>query len=182
MVAPSPETILLVDGYNVIGAWPKLQKAQRHHGLEMARQDLIEVLASYAAFHGCQTKIVFDAQYQTRIANQEIVTEQLEVHFTDSGQTADTYIEIFCAQSRHQLTAFKRIIVATSDRDQKNTVKGYGAEWMSANQLIQDIRSTTSRIRDRTFRNPQSQRKLLSSAIDPIAKQKLERLRFGLDP
>ncbi len=182
MAAPSPESVLLVDGYNVIGAWPKLQKVQSHHGLDLARQDLIELLTDYAAFHGCQTKIVFDAHYQTRAANQEYITEQLAVHFTDAGQTADTYIELFCAQSRYELNAFKRIIVATSDRAQKNTVKGYGAEWMSATQLIQAVQSTRLRIRDRTQHASQRQRRLLSSVIDPIAKQKLERLRFGLDP
>ncbi len=174
--------MLLVDGYNVIGAWPTLQKAQRHYGLEIARQDLVEQLTGYAAFHGCQTRVVFDAYYQDRVTSQEVITAHLEILFTDAGQTADTYIELFCAQSRHHVTGFKRIIVATSDRDQKNTVKGYGAEWMSANQLIQDISATASRIRDRTHHSPYHQRRLLSSVIDPIAKQKLERLRFGLDP
>ena len=59
MVAPSPQTILLVDGYNVIGAWPKLQKVKEREGLEEARQGLIERLTNYSAFHGCPTKIVF---------------------------------------------------------------------------------------------------------------------------
>lgn len=181
MVAPSPDTLLLVDGYNVIGAWPKLQKAQQKVGFECARQDLIEALANYAAFHGCQTRIVFDAQYQAGASAKEVITERVDIYFTDAGQTADTYIELFCAQSRHQPTSFKRIIVATSDRDQRITVKGYGAEWMSANQLIQDIQFTASKIRDRTQSSVGS-RTLLSAFIDPVAKQKLERLRFGLDP
>ena len=182
MVAPSPQTILLVDGYNVIGAWPKLQKVKERQGLEEARQGLIERLTNYSAFHGCPTKIVFDAHYQQRMGMQEQITEHLEIHFTDAGQTADSYIEIFCAGARHRITEFQRIIVATSDRDQYLTVMGYGAEWMSSHLLIQNIKHTQAKIRDRTKKPKKNSRQLLSSVIDPESKRKLERLRFGLDP
>ena len=182
MVAPSPQTILLVDGYNVIGAWPKLQRKKEKEGLEEARQALIESLTSYSAFHGCPTTIVFDAHYQQRMSAKTQITDEVEIHFTDAGQTADSYIEFFCAQSRHTINEFRRIIVATSDRDQYLTVMGYGAEWMSSNQLIRNIQMTLGKIRDRTKKPKKSSRQLLSSVIDPESKRKLERLRFGLDP
>lgn len=181
MVAPSPNTILLVDGYNIIGAWPRLQRQQRQEDLEAARDSLVEALTGYSAFHGCPTQIVFDAQYQQAVGTHTQITDQLEVHFTDSGQTADTYIEWFCSQARHTINEFQRIIVATSDRDHRLTVTGYGAEWMSAHQLIQGIEMTLGKIRDRAKHSKHS-RQFLSSLIDPEAKQKLERLRFGLDP
>lgn len=181
MVAPSPETILLVDGYNVIGAWPTLKRRQESEGLEAARHHLIESLTGYCAFYGCPTRIVFDAHYRTGMKSQEQITDELEICFTESGQTADTYIELFCAQARYTAAKFQRIIVATSDRDQRLTITGYGAEWMSSHQLIQGIEMTLSRIRDRGRRPKGNSRQLLSSLIDPEAKQKLERLRFGLD-
>ena len=182
MVAPSPETILLVDGYNVIGAWPRLKQRQEKESLESARHHLIEALTGYSAFHGCPTRIVFDAYYQPGMKSQEQITNELEIHFTESGQTADTYIEVFCAQARYRISEFQRIIVATSDRDQRLTVTGYGAEWMSSHQLIQGIEMTLNRIRDRTKQPKKNSRQFLSSVIDPEARQKLERLRFGLDP
>jgi len=37
------------------------------------------------------TQIVFDAQYQNTGSNQEIITQNLSVYYTDFGQTADTY-------------------------------------------------------------------------------------------
>lgn len=182
MVAPSPNTILLVDGYNIIGSWPRLARQQRQVDLEAARHSLVEALTGYSAYHGCPTRVVFDAQYQSGMATRNQITDELEVHFTEAGQTADTYIEWFCSQSRHTINEFQRIIVATSDRDHRLTVTGYGAEWMSAHQLIQGIEMTLGKIRDRAQRSKVNSRQFLSSLIDPVAKQKLERLRFGLDP
>ena len=53
---------------------------------------------------------------------------------------------------------------------------------MSSHQLIQGIEMTLNRIRDRTKKPKANSRQFLSALIDPEAKQKLERLRFGLDP
>ena len=43
---------LLVDGYNMIGAWPSLVKVRQRHGFEAARQELIELLVNYSARKG----------------------------------------------------------------------------------------------------------------------------------
>ena len=39
---------LIVDGYNIIGAWPELQ-ALKEENLEYARARLIEILSAHAA-------------------------------------------------------------------------------------------------------------------------------------
>ncbi|MHC5729642.1 MAG: NYN domain-containing protein, partial [Nostoc sp.] len=91
------QAVLLVDGYNIIGAWPCLKKTRDRVGLEAARGELVEAMTGYSAFQGYETQIVFDAQYQNCASNKEIVTELLSVYYTDFGQTADTYIEKSCA-------------------------------------------------------------------------------------
>jgi uncharacterized protein len=175
-------SILLVDGYNIIGAWPCLKKTRDHAGLEAARGELVEAITNYSAFQGYETQIVFDAQYQNNASNRETITDFLTVHYTDFGQTADTYIEKACAGLRHQIAQclISRVIVATSDRAQQLMVQGYGAEWLSAQQLCGEVDSTVCRMRHRYQPRKQSKSRFLANAIDAKARQKLAQLRMGL--
>jgi uncharacterized protein len=174
--------VLLVDGYNIIGAWPCLIKTRDHAGLEAARGELVEAMTNYSAFQGYETQVVFDAQYQNTPSNRETITEFLTVHYTDFGQTADTYIEKTCASLRHQIAQclLSRMIVATSDRAQQLTVQGYGAEWLSAHQLCGEVETTVCRMRHRYQSQKQPKSRFLANAIDPKARQRLAELRMGL--
>jgi predicted RNA-binding protein with PIN domain len=173
--------VLLVDGYNIIGHWPCLKKTRDHSGLEAARGELVEAMTSYTAFQGYETQIVFDAQYQNTSSNREVITELLSVHYTDFGQTADTYIEKACAAYRHQLALaqISRVIVATSDRAQQLTVQGYGAEWISAQQLCGDVELTVCRMRNKYQTRRQSKSRFLANTIDAKARERLAELRMG---
>ena len=174
--------VLLVDGYNIIGAWPCLKKTRDHVGLEAARGELVAAMTNYSAFQGYETQVVFDAQYQNTPSNRETITEFLTVYYTDFGQTADTYIEKTCASLRHQIaqSLISRMIVATSDRAQQLTVQGYGAEWLSAHQLCGEVENTVSRMRHRYQSKKQPKTRFLANAIDAKARERLAELRMGL--
>jgi len=182
MLRTSAPSILLVDGYNIIGAWPCLKKTRDHSGLEASRGELIETMISYSSFQGYETQIVFDAQYQNSSSNKETVNPLLTVHYTDFGQTADTYIEKVCASLRQQVaqSLVSRVIVATSDRVQQLTVQGYGAEWLSAQQLCGEVKSTVSRMRHKYQPQKPSKSRFLVNTLDPHARQRLADLRMGL--
>ncbi len=173
-----PQAVLLVDGYNIIGAWPCLKKTRDVDGLEAARCELVEALINYSAFQGFETRIVFDAHYQNTCSNQEVINEYLSVYYTDFGQTADTYIEKVCASSHP--SRLSRLIVATSDRVQQLVVRGYGAEWMSALQLGYEVESTSLRVRRQHKPRKQSSSRFLANSIDAKARQRLAELRMGL--
>jgi len=181
MSCPLPQAVLLVDGYNIIGAWSCLKKTRDTSGLEAARWELIEALTSYTAFQGYNTQIVFDAQYQHTCSNKEVITELLSVYYTDFGQTADTHIEKTCASLRQLIAQSKisRVIVATSDRLQQLMVQGYGAEWMSAKQFCYDVEATICRTRHKYQQRKQSQGRFLADSIDPKSRQRLAELRMG---
>ncbi len=181
MAAPPPLTTLLVDGYNIIGAWTHLQRLRDGHGLDAARNHLIEVLSNYSAFQGYQTHLIFDAHYQRTVGHCEILTDTLQVYYTPFGQTADTHIEIFCARTRHVLSdPLSRIIVATSDRAQMHTITGYGAHWMSAHKLHSETERVITRIQRQQARKQKRKGGLLHHALDPVAQQRLEQLRRGV--
>lgn len=181
MACSAFQAVLLVDGYNIIGAWPSLRDARDLIGLEAARSQLVEVLINYSAFKGFDSRVVFDAYDQQTPSAQESVTQNLAVHYTSFGQTADSYIEKACARFRSDLRKFEqRLIVATSDRAQQLTVMGYGAEWMSAQQLSVDVEGSIQRIKRRQSPSKRSPNRFLAHSLDPSAQERLARLRLGL--
>lgn len=182
MPSSSPQAILLVDGYNVVGTWHRLKQTRDRLGLEEARRELVELLVDYSAYQNFDTQIVFDAQYQDSPSSREVVTANVCVCYTDYKQTADTYIERACSLYRKDMRKFEqRLIVATSDRAQQLTVTGYGAEWMSAQHLLTEVELAELRLhrKQRSQRKGQSSR-FLSNSLDPVARQRLARMRFGL--
>ncbi len=181
MTAPSLQAILLVDGYNVIGAWPDLTEMRDVQGLEVARNELAETLANYSAYKGFETLLVFDAYGQRQAHRTEAFTQHLSIHYTSFGQTADSYIEISCAKFRNDLRKFEqRLIVATSDRAQQLTVVGYGAEWMSTAQLASDVQLSVQKVKHRQKPTKHSKQRFLSRSLNPETQAKLAKLRSNL--
>ena len=181
MVASSSQPLLLVDGYNIIGAWHWLKKIKDRDGLEFARTALVETLVNYTGYKGLEAKVVFDAYYQNTPGREEKYTTRLWIHYTAFAETADTYIEKYCASfPRLNPPPTPRLIVATSDRAQSQTVVGYGAEWMSAQKLAKEI-DTTKRKGKRNYRPRQkSQGRFLFNSLDPKTKHTLNQWRRGI--
>lgn len=175
-----PQAILLVDGYNIVGSWPELKQARDQEGLDIARRHLIEALVNYSAYQGFDTRVVFDSHYQDQPGTCDAVTQHLSVHYTEFGQTADTFIEKFCALFRYDSRKFvQRLIVATSDRAQQLTVVGYGAECISAQKLAGEVAASTHRVRRQQKNTKRSSNRFLAHSLDPSAQQILAELRMG---
>ncbi|NJK61816.1 MAG: NYN domain-containing protein [Synechococcaceae cyanobacterium SM2_3_1] len=173
-------TILLVDGYNVIGAWSHLQELALQAQMDLARLQLVESLASYTAFRNYQTTVVFDAYGQATPVTQECSPSGIQIVYTSYGETADTWIERWCAQGSRPA---RRVRVATSDRVQQLVVGGYGAEWLSAQQLLEEVTTTARDIR-RT--RPRQQRPIprgIHGYLDSSTLNRLAQWRItGQDP
>ncbi|BAU64081.1 hypothetical protein STA3757_14500 [Stanieria sp. NIES-3757] len=181
MSPPPYQAKLLVDGYNIIGAWSQLKESRDLYGLEAARRDLIESLINYAAVRTYQTQIVFDAHYQKTPSYSEEYTSFLSVYYTAFAETADTYIERLCAafRSNKYQDKYARIIVATSDRAQQLTVTGYGAEWLSAQKLAGEVEIAATKIKRKKKSNKKSSGRLLFNSLDPVSQQIFQQWRQG---
>ncbi|HHP7231964.1 MAG TPA: NYN domain-containing protein [Xenococcaceae cyanobacterium] len=181
MSAPSYQALLLVDGYNIIGSWSDLKKNRDRHGLEAAREVLIESLINYAAMVSYRTQIVFDAHYQNTPSHTQDYTSLVSVYFTAFAETADTYIEKSCAAFNRSPVPPKhsRLIVATSDRAQRLTVTGYGAECISAQRLAGEVEITARKIQRQKRPAKKSSSRFLFHALDPVAQQRFRQLRQG---
>lgn len=171
--------ILLVDAYNIIGAWPNLKTVKQEQGLDAARESLIAELTNYSAVQCFETWVVFDAYEQPTRASREDITPYLSVHYTGYGQTADSYIERACSNFRNDPRKFTlRFIVATSDSVHRQTAIGYGAEGMSALRLKSEVKQVTQSVK-RKQKAPKKASGRLFSAQDPSVQAKLDRMRLG---
>ncbi|HYM48945.1 MAG TPA: NYN domain-containing protein [Candidatus Limnocylindrales bacterium] len=170
---------LIVDGYNVIFAWPQLS-ALKDVKLEDARDLLIAVMADYAALTHQQVTIVFDSH---RRPDGEGSTQQLsgvEVIFSGRKRSADHVIERLIYQAR----AADEVTVATSDAVQRDLALGKGVKTISAMLLKAQVEAVISRrdvdLRDRQARSDLSRR--LEDRLDPRTRDRLDRMRRGEDP
>jgi predicted RNA-binding protein with PIN domain len=125
---------LIVDGYNVIHAWPTLKRLITDASLEVARDELIERLAVLGMVTGAEVTVVFDS-HRAASSTEEMV-EGVRVVFTRKGHSADHAIE----RIAYQATAGADVItVATSDRFQRDLVRGMGGAVISALELERQV-------------------------------------------
>jgi len=122
---------VIVDGYNVIHGWVPLKRLL-DVSLEVARDKLVERLAVYAMVTGAEVTVVFDAHHSAARTNSEEVVEGVHVVFTRKGHSADHVIERIAYAAGE---AGDAITVATSDRTQRDLVRGMGGAVIDAREL-----------------------------------------------
>ena len=125
-----PEEYLLVDGYNIIFAWPELRELAQIN-LDSARDKLMDILCNYQGYQGCRLILVYDAYKVKGNPGSVMKYHNIEVVYTKEAETADQYIE----RTTHELGAKPqkyRVTVATSDTLEQMIIWGNGAVRMSA--------------------------------------------------
>jgi predicted RNA-binding protein with PIN domain len=123
---------LIVDGYNVVHAWSSLKRLLSEASLEAARDRLIERLAVLGMISGESVTVVFDAHHSAAMTNSEDDVDGVHVVFTRRGHSADHVIERLAYEASN---AGDVITVATSDRFQRDLVRGMGGAVISALEL-----------------------------------------------
>jgi predicted RNA-binding protein with PIN domain len=166
---------LIVDGYNILHAWPELA-ALKDRNFQDARELLIAMLAEYAAVTGRRVTVVFDAGARPDAEHTEVM-HGITLVYTGAGRSADAAIERLA-----YLAAPQGVTVATSDLLQRRLVGGKGQATISARELEQEVRAALRA----TERQSASGRQLSALArrvedqLDSETRAKLERLRRGL--
>ncbi|MFD2615234.1 NYN domain-containing protein [Paenibacillus gansuensis] len=135
------EEYLVVDGYNMIGAWPELVQLKQL-SLESARDRLIEILSEYQSFSGMKVIVIFDA-YLVPGLGSEFKQKQISVQFTREKETADEVIERLMSELSKRR---RQIYVATSDFIEQHVTFGKGALRLSARELLLDIQESKRQI------------------------------------
>ena len=176
-MAAAKEKLLIVDGYNVLGAWPALSKGRP---LADARDDLIRRLHDYAGYTGQKVILVFDAWQSDRLARSEEHHGMLTVVFTQKGEMADHYIERLCDEHARRVELGKlEMRVATSDGVEQTIVMGRGAVRLSSRELIREMgesKSTGAIYAKPAFK---SARSTIMERVPEEVRIQLEKLRRG---
>jgi len=168
------DDVLIVDGYNVIGAWPDL-RVLRDDRLDEARDLLIDAIADYQGYSGVKCIIVFDA-YNVPGLGRRYNLRKVEVHYTKEKETADECIERLVKQ----LTRRRRqIYVATSDFTEQNVAFGSGALRVSARELLIKVRESQKEVSIRVQEKPLSERNTFDKYLSGDLRDKLEKWRKG---
>lgn len=163
------ENILLVDGYNIIGAWHELRQL-RDHDFEQARARLVESMAEYKASTGWRIIIVFDAHMSAGI-EQLYMQNGVEIIYTRKNETADERIEKLSADLKGRRI---QIHVATSDMTEQNVIFGQGALRKSARELEIEMREIekkiSSEVKSTTENKPSSRIHLSADVMEQFEK------------
>jgi small GTP-binding protein len=170
-VKETKEEYLLVDGYNIIHAWPELQELAGDN-MEGARMKLLDILSNYQGICKCQIILVFDA-YRVQGHFEEVIDfHTIHIVYTKEAQTADQYIEKFA----HDNAKKYNITVATSDGLQQIIIRGAGCALLSARELRAEIERANERISYEFQKIQGSVRNYLSDELSPEAKHEIEEL------
>src|SRR6185312_12135823 len=161
--------VLLVDGYNVIGAWEELRRIKVER-LADARDRLIERMAEYKAHTGWRVIVVFDAHLVPGIEKKKR-HHNVEVVFTRENETADERIEKLVTELGGRRV---QIHVATSDLTEQWVIFANGALRKSARELeietIEIDKSITKKVKEIQEERPFSKIQLSDEVAEIFEK------------
>lgn len=122
---------LLVDGYNIIHAWPHLKKILTQFGPEPARTQLAQILQVIHDTENIRLTIVFDGQGRKPQIQRPSPDPTFSLLFSPSGISADIIIEKLVSSRKKN----QEIIVATQDNLIRDAVLSSGATLISPENL-----------------------------------------------
>ena len=167
--------VLILDGYNIVNAWPDLIKA-KDESLETAREKLIDVVVNYAALTGYKVVLVFDGHKMKGNTGSREMCNDVEIVYSKYNETADQVIERMVS-----LFPSHEVCVVTADEVEQRLIFGRGALRMTPGEFYQEVVNVLARA------------KLWSKDWDPVAtwvfqrvkketKNGLEKMRRGESP
>ena len=127
--------LLLVDGYNVIGHWPRLKKRRDNDDMNGARQMLLDDLVSYNSPKRYDIVVVFDAVPSPGDRLDSYLG--LGIVWTPS---ADLYIET--ELKRIAAEGERPVWAATGDGQIQVAARTYGANLMTTKRLVSEIKGS----------------------------------------
>lgn len=165
--------LLIVDGYNVIGAWREASK--KRYTIDEARDRLAHKLAEYGGYKGVEVVLVFDGYRSDKSSTTQEKLGPVTVVYTRHGETADSYIERMAVQAPR----YRVIRVATSDGAIQNMALGAGATRITSRELLIELEQAHQTGYVAYSRAQPVGRSPLMDRLPPDVREKLERARRG---
>ena len=158
----------LVDGYNVINAWPELMRLRGN--LNEARDVLVHILTEYGAFENYEMTVVFDAFFTEEEEHELQISDRMKVIYTGAGETADSCIERLAYTA---VRAGREVYVVTSDGAEQSVILGAGAYRITSPELRRSVKKA-KKLMKAEYMNPHSRP---HERLDYDTRARLEELR-----
>src|SRR6202171_2331750 len=170
---------LIVDGYNIIFAWPELS-ALKDVNLQDAREVLIATLADYAAMTRQKVTVVFDSHRRPDAEASEQTVSGVQVVYSGRKTRADHVIERLLFEAK----ASDEVTVATSDALQRDLALGRQIKTVSGLTLEGQGDAVFARrhqpMGDNRARSDIARR--LEDRLAPKTRARVHRMRRGEPP
>ncbi len=137
---------LIVDGYNLIFAWPEL-KALAAENLDAAREKLIDIMINYSGYTDRETVLVFDAYKVPGGTGEKYDSANLHVAYTRENESADLYIE----RLADEIGKDETVRVVTSDSLIRLTALRAGVLRTSSPEFRAEVEDALSQMRSAPF-------------------------------
>jgi len=167
------EEFLIIDGYNVINAWPELIKLKEKN-FEHARLKLLQIISNYSGYKGIKVIVVFDAHLVKGSVEHKEYYGNVEVIYSGEGVPADLVIEKLIST----FSTSSRVFVATSDKTEQEMIWGKGAYRISSRELLIEIEETVQNNK-KFFKENQYKPYRLDSHLTDEVKVIFEKWRRG---
>ena len=156
---PMRQSLLVVDGYNVIFAWEELALLAQQD-LEAAREALLEILTNYHGFTKNEIVVVFDAYRVKGGIGSRQDRGGIHVVYTRENETGDLYIERLV----HEIGRNHTVRVVSSDGLIQLSALRTGVLRVSAREFYEDVLRVDARIRQTLQRLQERPDKLSDTA------------------
>ncbi len=161
---PPKKDYLIVDGYNMVFAWEGLRE-QAKTDIDGARERLLDILANYRGYRGCEMVVVFDSYRVKGGTGSKTKHNDLRIVYTKEGISADLYIETLLEEIGRNY----RIRVATSDSMIQLSALRTGVLRVSAQELFREVEGVNESIA-RMIRDLKEESKRASIHENPLRK------------
>ena len=166
------KTFLIVDGYNIIHAWPELEDLT-NVSLESTRIKLMDILCNYQGVSGETVILVFDGYLVKGSLGSVMEYNNIFVVYTKEAETADHYIE----KTVFNIPKEYRVKVATNDGLEQTIIMGKGAIRITAAELKQMIEHEEKNIRQNYTEKRPAKNNMLIDNVDQKTLEWLEMMR-----
>ncbi len=147
-ILPPQENYLIVDGYNVLHAWPTAAEAAKTD-LEAGRRLLMDALCSFAAFRKWEVLLVFDGYKVPGNLGEKLEYHNIFVVFTKENESGDRYIEALA----QRIGGNRRVWIASSDALIQVSGLRSGVLRMSARELIAQLEAAQKEMREKFLKS-----------------------------
>ena len=162
----------LVDGYNLIHAWPEFKDEE----FAIARDRLTQILIEYGAYEKFDITLVFDAGSTDEEEHTENFGEHFKVIYTAPNETADNVIERLVYELKKQR---REIHVVSSDAVIETVILGAGAYRHPSREFYRAIKRSKEHLRKEYLSNVKLPlvRSEVGDRLDENVFAKLEEIR-----